>query len=53
MNSLGVVTGNDFQQRRLGILATLGDTPLATVVNTNGTITVTAAWSTLNRLQEA
>lgn len=38
----GIVTGSDFQQRLNGILASLGDTALDTVVNDNGTISVTA-----------
>ncbi|CAK9022053.1 Alpha-amylase [Durusdinium trenchii] len=37
-----IVTGSDFQQRLNGILASLGDTALDTVVNDNGTISVTA-----------
>ena len=38
----GIVTGNDFQQRRTTVIASLGDTVLATEVHENGTITVTA-----------
>lgn len=37
----GIVTGNDFQQRRTTVIASLGDTVLATEVHENGTITVT------------
>lgn len=37
----GPFTGSDFQQRRNGIVAFLGDTELATEVHDNGTITVT------------
>ena len=36
-----IVTGNDFQQRRTTVIASLGDTVLATEVHENGTITVT------------
>lgn len=41
----GIFTGNDFQQRRNGIVAYLGDTQLATQVHDNGTITVTAGYT--------
>ena len=46
----GIFTGNDFQQRRNGIVAYLGDTQLATQVHDNGTITVTAGYTDDNRV---